>query len=239
LLEWNELGGPDPNDPGTVLPGGSPNTTGVTVENMAGGAIRYFKAGSGAKLEMFESQRPAEMWENFQDRILRSALAGINWPYSLVWKATGQGTAERAELGKAQRAVEDRQDILHYFARRSVGYALAKAIKLKLLPESPDWWRWSFTYPSKLTIDDGRVAKELESGWRCGFRNHTDIVGMMGKDLRQHYAERAEEVAMRKLAAADASAKYGVEVEEREMAMLTQNEQPEQEGKPNEPDNET
>lgn len=145
----------------------------------------------------------------------------------MVWKATGQGTAERSELGKAQRAVEDRQDILFYFARRVVGYAVAKAQKTGTLPKSADWWKWEFTTPSKLTIDDGRVAKELESMWKIGARNMRDIVGMMGKDLGEHYNERAEEIAMRKLAAKRASEKYGVEIEDRDMAMMTPNEQPE------------
>jgi len=227
LIEHNEHGGADMDDNGTVLAGNTTTQTGVTVERLEGGSVRYFKANSGAKLDTIVSDRPGEVWESFHDRIIRSSLAGINWPYSMVWKATGQGTAERSELGKAQRAVEDRQDILFYFARRVVGYAVAKAQKTGSLAKSADWWKWEFTMPSKLTIDDGRVAKELESMWKIGARNMRDIVGMMGKDLGEHYRERAEEIAMRKMAAKEASAKYGVEIEDRDMAMLTPNEQPE------------
>ena len=236
LIEYNELGGPDPSDPSTVLAGGTPNTTGLTVENYSGGTIRYFKSNSGSKLEQIAHTRPNDLWDTFQDRIIRSALAGINWPYSLVWKATGQGTAERSELGKAERAIQDRQDILLYAAKRMVGYAVAKAQKLNLLPESADWWRWSFTMPPKLTIDDGRVAKELESAWKAGFRNHADIVGMLGKDLRQHYRERAAEIRLRKELAREFSG-GGIEIEDREMAMLTPNEQ-QQPQQPQRPDDE-
>jgi len=227
LIETNENGGADMDDPGVVLTGDGVTTERMTVERLDGGSVRYFKAGTGSKIETIKSDRPGEAWESFHDRIIRSSLAGINWPYSMVWKATGQGTAERSELGKAQRAVEDRQDILFYFARRVVGYAVAKAQKTGALPKSSDWWKWEFTTPSKLTIDDGRVAKELESMWKIGARNMRDIVGMMGKDLGEHYNERAEEIAMRKLAAKRASEKYGVEIEDRDMAMMTPNEQPE------------
>jgi hypothetical protein len=47
---------------------------------------------------------------------------------------------------------------------------------------------------------------------------------MRGKTYEEHIRERAQEVALRKLAAAEATALYGVEVEDREMAMLTPNE---------------
>jgi len=224
LIEYNEHGGPDPDDPSNILIGDSTTGQGMTYETMDGGAIRYFKSNSGGKLETIKSDRPGDVWESFHDRIIRSALAGINWPYSLVWKPTGQGTAERSEIGKAQRAVEDRQDILNYAATRMVGYAVAKAQKQGILPQSEDWWRWEFTYPAKLTIDDGRVSKELEAMWKIGARNMRDIVGMMGKSLEEHLMERAEEVALRKLAAQSAAEKYGVVIEDREMSMLTPNE---------------
>jgi hypothetical protein len=47
---------------------------------------------------------------------------------------------------------------------------------------------------------------------------------MRGKTLEAHYTERAQEVALRKLAARDAATLYGVPVSDREMAMLTPNE---------------
>jgi len=166
--------------------------------------------------------RPGPEWESFHDRIIRAALAGVNWPYSLVWKASGQGTAERHEIAKAERAVEDRQELLKKGASRKVGYAIAKAIKLGILPPSADWWKWGFTMPRKLTIDDGRVSKEQEAGWRAGWMNHSDIVGAHGKNLESHYEARAREVYLRKQAAKRWS-KDGVEIEDREMAMLTPN----------------
>ena len=232
LIEYNDNGGPDTDDPGAILRGDNTTNEGVVLEKLDGGSVRYFKSNSGGKIETIKSDRPGNAWENFHDRIIRSALSGINWPYSLVWKSTGQGTAERAEIGKAQRAVEDRQDLIFYAAKRMVGYAIAKAQKYGLLSASPDWYKWKFTYPRKLTIDDGRVAQELENGWKNGWLNHTDILGMFGKTLEEHYQERAEEVAMRKLAAQQASEIYGVSVDEREMALITPNEQPQQKGEP-------
>jgi hypothetical protein len=185
--------------------------------------IRYFRSNTGSGLETMTHDRPSGAWQDFHDRIIRAALAGVNWPYSMVWKNSGQGTAERSAIGMAQRSVEDRQTVLKKGARRKVGYAVAKAMKLGILPPDPDWWKWDFTMPQKLTIDDGRVSKELIEGWKAGYINQTDILGAYGKDLKTHLYERAEEIAMRKVIAAEVGARHRVEIEEREMAMLTPN----------------
>jgi capsid protein len=111
MTEHNETGLPDIDDNANIIGGNGScnNEQGIISENYQGGTVRYFAAKSGGKLEVIKNDRPGDMWESFQNRIYRKALAGINWPYSMVWKASGQGTAERADLGRAQRAVEDRQ----------------------------------------------------------------------------------------------------------------------------------
>jgi hypothetical protein len=78
--------------------------------------------------------------------------------------------------------------------------------------------------PRKLTIDDGRMSKEQIEGWRAGYVNHEDILGDYGKTLEEHYDARAREIYLRKKAAEKWSID-GVEIEDREMSMLTPNEQ--------------
>ena len=226
FIEWNETGGPDTGDPAFALTGSADNGSqcpGVQVENINGPLNTYYRANSGAKLETLYNPRPGEAWESFQDRIIRGALAGVNWPYSLVWKASGQGTAERHEIAKAQRAIEDRQELLKRPAKLIVSWAVAKAIKAGMLPASPDWYRWDFTMPQKLTIDDGRISKELIEMWKAGHINQTDIIGMMGKTRTEHLTERAEEVAEGKVIAKEVGGKYGVEISDDEMAMRNPN----------------
>ena len=238
LIEKNEVGGPDMNDPGNLATGsiaGTPCGTGVTVETFAGGMMKYFRANSGAGIEQLVNKRPGPEWESFHDRIIRAALVGVGWPYSL-WKPSGQGTAERNDISKAQLSVEDRQELLKKSARRKVGYAISKAIKLGILDPTADWWKWDFTMPKKLTIDDGRASKELIEGWKAGYINQTDILGAYGKDLQTHLYERAEEIALRKVIAAEVAGKYSVEIEEREMAMLTPNDMSKEETQTTETD---
>jgi hypothetical protein len=37
--------------------------------------------------------------------------------------------------------------------RRVHGYAIAKAMKLGLLPQSDEWWKWDYQLPAEITAD--------------------------------------------------------------------------------------
>ena len=224
LVEYNDNGGPDHDDPYNALVGNTETGGGMVVESLDGGTVRYFKSNSGGKIETLVNNRPGNPFLDFHNRLLKSAFAGLNWPMAFYdGHAAGGGTAQRTEIAMAQRSIEDRQDLLFYAAKRIVGYAIAKAQKRGDLPQAADWYEWEFSTPPKLTIDDGRITKELESLWKMGAANMRDIVSMRGKTLESHYMERAQEVALRKLAARQAEETYGVQIDDREMAMLTPN----------------
>jgi capsid protein len=230
MVEYNENGGPDMDDPGNdLMASTAKDGQGITVQSLDGGTVRYFKSNSGGKIETLRNDRPGNPFLEFHDKLLRSAFAGMNWPYAFYsGHSAGGGTAQRTEIMQAQRAIEDRQDLLSYAAKRLVGYAIAKAQKRGDLPQSADWYQWEFNYPAKITIDDGRITKELETLWRIGAVNMSEIVAMRGNsDYSQHVTERAEEIALRKLAKEAIEEKYDVEIEDREMSALNPNEMPE------------
>lgn len=230
LVEHNELGGPDFDDPAHTVSADSTSGTGISHETYDGGTIRYFKANSGGKLETITHDRPGEVWDNFHDRLTRAAVAGADWSYSLAWKPAGQGTAERGEIEKARRAVMKRQRRLDYLAKRLVTYAVAvESGESRGEIAMPETMRWSFTRPPRLSVDDGREAKRLQEGYRLGEVNMTELQAFKGRTAMQHWTERAEEAAQRKLAKAAAEEKYGVQIEDREMVMWTPNEMPEPE----------
>jgi hypothetical protein len=237
MSEHNETG-LAPDDNASIITGddttcqGPIGANGIISDTLGGGQVRYFAAKSGAKLDILKNDRPGESWESFQNRIYRKALSGDNWPLSMCWTATGQGTAERADLGRAQRAVEDRQDLLEYAANRMTGYAVAKLIKLGELPAANDWWKWKFTYPKKLTIDDGRVSKELIEQWKAGFLNTQDVLGYLGKSEDEHLDQRINYLVKMKTKVLEANkANPEITIEPREMQMLTANDM----GQPIEP----
>jgi hypothetical protein len=78
--------------------------------------------------------------------------------------------------------------------------------------------------PPRLSIDDGREAQMMREGYKLGSINMGDIQEAQGTTLEEHYRERAEEIALRKVIANEVSARYGVPIEDREMCMLTPNE---------------
>lgn len=201
LVEWNESGTADPMDPGSVLGGTGVGTSTFTQEKFDGGMLRYFKAGGGNKLEAFKSDRPGQEWDSFQDRVIRIALLGINWPYSLCWKPDGMnGTQERSEIEKARTSIKDRQDLLAPLAKREVGYAVSKAIKLGILPKYPGkdlggQLNWSFSMPAEFSIDAGRDGQNQREDFKLGFTNLQDVWGKRGQTYDHQKERRKKETA--------------------------------------------
>lgn len=231
LIEYNEDGMADPSDPSNLFPPKSGEVAAqdsMQVKSMQGGLIRYMKAASGSKLEAMKMDRPGEIWESFWDRGIRAALAGANWPYSLVWKATGQGTAERVELQKADRAIQDRQDVLEPLAKRRIGWALSVAMKNGELPQYPGddqggQFNWTFTKPAKISIDLGRDSSARTDAWKAGFINQSDVIDSSGDDPEDKWYARANEIARRKQIAAEVSASTGIEITDEEMCLMGDN----------------
>lgn len=189
LIEYNEHGGPDFDDPAYALNEGSTEANGITTQLYAGGTTRYFKANSGAKLESITHSRPGDLWERFHDRLIRSALAGVQWPMALIWKSSGQGTAERAEVVRARRAIEQRQATIKRAAQRILSYAVGKAIDKGDLAPFSRFWDIDFTLPPRLTVDDGRENIALLKQIEDGALTMAEYQGYKGRTEEDHWRE--------------------------------------------------
>jgi hypothetical protein len=98
------------------------------------------------------------------------------------------------------------------------------------MPELDHPFSWSFSKPPRLSVDDGRESKmELEE-WRAGVRNTDEILEARGMTTDEFDERRARIIANRKVTArriseeVSKSSGYEIQVEDREMAMLTPNE---------------
>ena len=216
----NESGGPDTDEPDYVP---SENCGELAVQYLQGGRIMYARAGSGEKITQHQNFRPGNPWHEFFDMQTRLALGQINWPYSL-WKPSGQGTAERSQIGLACRSVDDRQTKLKKIAKWRITKALAWAMAEGRIPKSADWYSWDFTKPATLTIDDGRTSKERLEKFKAGIINATDMIGEEGKSFDENLIERGEEIAKRELNRKAMEEKYQIEIDPRYYLMLTPNE---------------
>jgi hypothetical protein len=229
LLETNEIGGPtnlaslmqqaqSGTNPGFPVP------PGVTSKEFAGGLVRYFRAGSGGKIEVMYNKNPHENWERFMNRLERHACEGIPWPWALaISPETLGGANSRLAVGQAMRSVADRQELFRPAWVRMIRYAVAKFIALGELEESPEWDQWEPSLPPRLSVDAGRDRTADQNDYRLGIRNLTDILDEQGLDVTTHLITRATEVAMRKKIAEEIGAKFGVEITDGEMCLLNPN----------------
>jgi hypothetical protein len=232
LLETNESGAPtnlaslmQQAQPGNASP--FPIPSGVTSKEFLGGLVKYFRAGTGGKVEVMYNRNPHENWERFMERLERQCCMGIPWPYGMAIDPEGLGGANlRLVLGQAMRSCSDRQDLFRPVWTRMIRYGVAKFIKLGLIPENADWMKWEPTLPPRLSVDGGRERTADQNDYRLGIRNLTDILEEQGLDTEAQLYARATEVAQRKKIAAEVGAAYGVEITDSDMCLLTPNGNP-------------
>jgi capsid protein len=158
LLEHNETGDLDASR-GIIKTAATHNaTTGnketLDTQEINGGTYRYFKAGSGADLKAFTYDRPGANVMNYQDTIIRDAFQGMEWSWFFSSDPSKIGGASmRVVVEKINRVARKRQRMIVQAMRRIHGYAIAKAIKLGLLPMSDEWWKWEYQLPPEITAD--------------------------------------------------------------------------------------
>jgi hypothetical protein len=231
LTIYNESGGPDLDDPAFAIVDQGGNVPDLTVKKMSGG-IEYMTAGTGEKIEQIKHESPGDVWESFQDRMIRSSVASV-WVYALCWKPTGQGTAERAEVLKARRLVTKRQRQLRYGARRAIAWAYACFQEAGRLPLLDEPFAWEFSTPPRLSVDDGRESKMELQEWLTGSRNKSELLEARGLTEEEFDMQRAWSVANRKIIArkvaeeATKASGFDIVIDDREMVLLTPNEPPE------------
>jgi capsid protein len=244
LVEYNETGGPDLTDPSVAAAyyaalgeGGAAASQSPIVESLAGGMIKYFRSNSGGKMEAVDNNTPGDMWENFQDRVIRFHAAANNWPYELYWKSEKVSSAlVRNIQERARMSVEDRQDVLKGPALFQIRYAISVAMNIGILPrpKNPqDWWKFSFQMPRKFSIDPGRDAQQRREDYKIGLRNRTGIIAEEGGgDIESFDMERITEVFDREERIVAEEERRGIKIDRRLIYMMGPNDMATQETAP-------
>jgi hypothetical protein len=238
LIEHTETGAPT-EDPtsyfGSESDASCPDTGGISTGQIMGGIYKTVRASSGYKLESVEHVTPGEVWESFQNRMEQKVCQGVPWPQSFIGDGAGRGggTSERRDIMQARQTIEDLQCTVERHARRIIGYAYQKLVKNGQAPSTEDWYRWSFSKPPRLTIDDGRVSKATIEMWRAGLVSDDDILEDMGKDSSEYWTSKFNKAADKELAFIEAQESKGVELDPRYKGMFTPNDMGED--KPDQP----
>lgn len=144
--------------------------TAVQQEKMDGGQYRYFRAASGEGLEAFSYDRPGANAIAFQEAMLRDAFRGMGWDHYFSTEILKVGGAPlRVLVDKINLQIKERQKAVGKVCQRVGGWALAKAMKLGLLPWDDDWWKFEYQGPARLTADHKyEIEGEIEE-YAAGF----------------------------------------------------------------------
>jgi len=224
LLVENEDGGMDADDPANAIMGNYTDDGAEVTAQKIDSSIWYAQAGSGYKLSQMKHESGGDSFESFQDRMIRSFVAGAKWSYSLVWKASGQGTAERGEILQARQAVIERQKRLDKWAKRVTSYAYAFMAQRGELPTLKSPFGWTFSRPPRITVDDGREEKMLNEGLKLGTRNLDELLAYKGQTRTEFLTQRAEWLVEEAQILEAHSKSSGYDLEQRRMFMPTPNE---------------
>lgn len=227
LIEHNEDGYADDSEAFIDQTIDDGNLT-TTLETLEGGAIRYFRAGSGSKIEVLDRNRPGANAQEFENTILRSAFQALEWPYDLSLDPTKIGGAVvRLVTAKAQRTVEKNQRLVRKIAKRIDGYALAKAMKLGLLPQpkNGDWYSWHYQGPRKISVDGGRDAAAGREDYKLGLTTLQELYA----DRGLHWEDEVEKRITEQRFVLDLANKYNIDPNR--VQLLTPNGLPNNENK--------
>lgn len=218
IIETNETG--DEDTAKSVIRSaatfdGEGRKTDLDVQRLFGGTIQYMKAGTGSKVEAFGYDRPGTGSREFLKTTLRDAFRGTEWDmfFSLDPQSVG-GAPMRVIVEKINSVLGKRRKLVKKCCMRVDGYALAKFMKLGLLPWNDEWYKWDYQGPGEVTADkkyDSDVDIQ-EIGQGIGTRKRACAVrGLYLEDVdRQREAEADADLA----AAGRLAKKHGITVQE-------------------------
>ena len=218
IMETNETGDVDTAKSVISLPATTDSAgakTSLDVQKLEGGTIKYFKAGTGSKLEAFNYSRPGGESQKFVAEHLRDAFKGTQWDafFSLDPQAVG-GAPMRAILFKINARIAEMQKPVNKACTRVDGYALSKFIQNGELPFDPDWYKWSYQGPGQVTADkayDSDVdLKEISQG----IGTKKNAIARRGEYYEEVREQRKTEVDDEITDAKELAAKHGITFQE-------------------------
>jgi hypothetical protein len=227
MIEHNETGS---NEFQLGTEGSTDAFNAEVIEN-EGGEIRYYKSGTGSKLEIIANPNPSIHWQEYQTTLTNMCLLALDWPKNLMGIVGETGVNDRLSIQQDQKACLDRKSLLTPFIQRLCNWALAKMLKnqylvLEDLPE--DWYECNFTQARFISVDLSRDSKAIQDEYKLGLKNLTQILAEEGREYEQHIKERYREEAIRLRIKAEVEQEFNVEIEDLNTRLLnpTQFQQP-------------
>jgi len=151
---------------------------------MQGGTIRYFRSGTGGKIEALKADRPTPAQQQFADSIIRQAFAGMGWSIDFFLDPRSvNGGAMRVLVERINRSVGAyRKQCLFPMVKAIDAWRIAKAMKGGLLRYSEDWFRWRYNGAADLTADAKYLAQVHEMQMARGLLSPQMATASTGRD---------------------------------------------------------
>lgn len=169
--------------------------SGVTMTPMNGGEIYFLKAGVGEEIETLKNENPSPNTEAFLERIQKRAMFSIGWRQEMLDPSKIGGASVRLVQDLTRKTVASRQETIERRAKLICNYAIAKAIKLGILPPNKEWFKWTFTKGAQVTVDNGNEAKADIENYKIGITTLSNICSKSGQDWQETRNQNKKEVA--------------------------------------------
>jgi len=169
---------------------GASGSNGEQLARKLGGKLAALEPGE--QLSSLESKRPGNNFVAFLEAVQKDIARGtIPYEFTSNPGASG-GAALRLIAAKADRIFSRWQTILiEKLCTPVYLYVIGTKIAKGELPDSPDWWKVSWTTPKRLTIDAGRDAASDRADVELGLLSMSEIYAQRGLDLRTEMTKRA------------------------------------------------
>jgi hypothetical protein len=199
LYEHNDTGEAEDIDRGSdnqILT----SALGIPFQTSLKGGVRYFRAGSGGKMDLVRPDRPSPAVMAFDDKTLTEAIYGLGWDpqFSLYFRDPG-GHLSRVILKKIERKIRENQRIearsqLHYKV-----WALSQAIKRGEIPapKMGTITSWDFTGPPLPTGDSGNDRRNAMEEYKLGLLTAQKFFADQDMWWEEQYLQRRVECSAR------------------------------------------
>lgn len=218
LIETNETG--DIDEAKSIIKTAatfdtSGNKTALDVQHLYGGTIQYLRAKTGSKVEAFGYDRPGTNSREFLKTTLRDAFRGTEWDafFSLDPQSVG-GAPMRVIVEKINLVAAKRRKLVRKCCARVDGYAIAKMMKLGLLPWDDDWYRWEYQGPGDVTADKKYDSDVDIAEIGQGISTRKKACANRGLHLEDVDAQRESEADSDLTRAGRLAAKHGITIQE-------------------------
>ena len=205
------------NGPGNLAARNS--STGVdsrSYEKQLSGQTIY--AARGDDLRSLASNTPNPQYMAFMEKSLRFIGSALGLPYEFVLLDFSQGSysSSRAALLQTYRTFTDWQEWLtSCFLQRVWNWRIAKAIKMKHLPQAPivngssEWFKVEWSFPEFGWVDPQNEAQANLLEYQLGTNTITQMNRKKGRDVEDVFREKGMEIAFAQRIADETNAKMG------------------------------